>query len=99
MSDRIFLALIAGLMTPLQAAINARVGRMLRLPIWAAAMFGAVFTVALIMIGLLTTALPCTKGAAEVTEQVIFSLLDRMGLFGLIAQPLTPHRVGSLAEC
>jgi transporter family-2 protein len=132
MSDQILLALIAGVMTPLQAAVNARLGRMLGSPIWAAAVSGAVLTVALVAIGLLTThALPRPKGVADlpwwawtgglygafflaattiavprlgsstmiamvVTGQVIFSLLlDRIGLFGLTAQPLTLHRVAA----
>jgi bacterial/archaeal transporter family-2 protein len=132
MSDQILLALIAGVMTPLQAAVNARLGRVLGSPIWAAAVSGAVLTVALVMIGLLTThALPRPKGAADlpwwawtgglygaffltattiavprlgsstmiamvVTGQVIFSLLlDRIGLFGLTAQPFTSHRVAA----
>jgi bacterial/archaeal transporter family-2 protein len=132
MSDQIVLALIAGVMTPLQAAVNARLGRMLGSPIWAAAVSGAVLTIVLAAIGLLTTrTLPRTTGAADlpwwawtgglygaffltattfamprlgsatmiamvVTGQVIFSLLlDRVGLFGLTAQPLTPHRVAA----
>ena len=130
MPGPVLLALIAGAMLPLQAAINARLGRVLGSPVWAAAVSGAVLTVALVLLGLFAIrTLPRTEGAATlpwwawtgglcgafvltattavaprlgtaamiamvVTGQVVCSLLlDRFGLFGLAAYPLTPRRL------
>jgi transporter family-2 protein len=126
----ILTALVAGAMLPLQAVINARLGRALGSSIWAASVSGAVTTIALVVLGFaVTRALPRTAGVAElpwwawtggrcgvlalagmtataprlgaaamialvVTGQVVFSLLlDRFGLFGLVAHPLTPQRM------
>jgi transporter family-2 protein len=45
------LAFVAGATLPLQAAINARLARLVGSPIWAAAISGAVLTVALVLAG------------------------------------------------
>lgn len=126
----LLLALLAGAMLPLQAAFNARLGRALGSPVWAASVSGAVTTMALVVIGAvvlrapprmaeagqlpwwawaggfcgvlalfgMTAAAPSlgasTMIAAVVCSQVAFSLLlDRFGLFGLAAQPLTARRM------
>jgi transporter family-2 protein len=47
----LFLALVAGAMLPLQAALNARLGRVLGSSIWAASVSGAVTTLTLVIIG------------------------------------------------
>jgi transporter family-2 protein len=123
-------ALLAGAMLPLQAVLNARLGRALGSPIWAASVSGAVTTITLLALGLVVTkAMPRIDSVAElpwwawagglcgvvalagmtaaaprlgaaamialvVTGQVVFSLvLDRFGLFGLAAHPLTPQRM------
>lgn len=58
-------ALVAGAMLPLQAALNARLGRLLGSPIWAAAFSGAVLTLALVLVGLaVLRSLPNVAGAA-----------------------------------
>ena len=46
------LALLAGAMLPLQAAINSRLGRALGGPVWAATVSGVVLTAALAAVGL-----------------------------------------------
>lgn len=61
----ILVALLAGTMLPLQAVINARLARPLGSPLWAAALSGAVTTVALVIVGLATTGgLPRSGGGA-----------------------------------
>lgn len=61
----VLLALAAGAMLPLQAAINARLARLLGSSVWAAAVSGAVLTAVLVAIGLLAVrALPRTAGVA-----------------------------------
>ena len=62
----IILALVAGAMLPLQAAINSRLGRVLGSPIWGAAVSGVVVTVALAVVGLVALrALPRTADLAS----------------------------------
>ncbi len=57
------LAVLAGVMLPLQAAINARLGRVVSSPVWAAAISGVVLTVALVVVApALTRAGPRTAG-------------------------------------
>ena len=59
----VIVALIAGAMLPIQAAVNARLGRTLGSPIWAAALSGAVLVIALAIAGLLAVrTLPRTAG-------------------------------------
>lgn len=48
------LAVFAGAMLPLQAAINARLGRVVGSPVWAAAISGIVLTVALTVVAAAT---------------------------------------------
>ncbi len=48
----VMLAVLAGTMLPLQAAINARLARVVGSPIWAAAISGLVLTAALILVGM-----------------------------------------------
>lgn len=63
----ILLALLAGAMLPVQAAMNARLGRTLGSPVWAAAVSGAVLTVALVVIGLVAArSMPRTTGLLTV---------------------------------
>ena len=50
-------------MLPIQAAINARLGRFLGSPVWAAAVSGAVLTAALVVLGLvMTRGMPRAEG-------------------------------------
>ncbi len=59
----VMLAVLAGTMLPLQAAINATLARMVGSPVWAAAISGLVLTVALGLLGMaMTRALPRTAG-------------------------------------
>ena len=60
------LALAAGVMLPAQSGINARLGRLLGSPIWAAAFSGAMLTVApaIVAVIALRTA-PTTAGEAD----------------------------------
>jgi len=55
MPGSVILAFIAGAMLPLQAAVNAQLGRMLGSSIWPTAMSGAVMTAALVIVGLIGT--------------------------------------------
>lgn len=60
------LAVVAGAMLPLQAAINARLARQVGSPVWAACLSGLVLTIALAAVGLaLTRAGPRLAGAAS----------------------------------
>jgi transporter family-2 protein len=54
----ILIALLAGAMLPLQAVFNARLGRVLGAPIWAAAVSGAVTTITLVVIGVVVMRTP-----------------------------------------
>ena len=47
----LLLAFLAGAMLPLQAALNARLGRVLGSPIWASSVSGAVTTLTLVIVG------------------------------------------------
>ncbi len=59
----VMLAGLAGTMLPLQAAINARLARVVGSPVWAAAISGLVLTAALAVLGLaMVRALPRTAG-------------------------------------
>lgn len=49
------LAIVAGAMLPLQAAINARLARLVGSPVWAACLSGLVLTAALAVVGLAAT--------------------------------------------
>ena len=63
----ILLALLAGAMLPVQAALNARLGRTLGSPVWAAAVSGAVLTIVLVAIGIVAVrSLPRTVGLMTV---------------------------------
>ena len=115
---------------PAQSAINARLGRLLGSPIWAATVSGAVLTVVLLIVAVaVTRAAPKTAGASilpwwawtgglcgalvltattavtprlgaatmialVMVGQVVCSiLLDRFGLLGLNATPLSARRI------
>ncbi|WP_169805715.1 DMT family transporter [Novosphingobium rosa] len=58
-------ALLFGVMLPLQAAINARLGRFLGSPIWAASISGAVTTLTLLVFGLFIRDLPRVTGIGQ----------------------------------
>lgn len=63
----ISLAVFAGAMLPVQAAMNARLGRTLGSPIWGAAVSGAVLTVALVAVGAVALRImPRTAGLSAV---------------------------------
>ena len=63
----ILFALLAGAMLPAQAAVNARLGRTLGSPVWAAAVSGAVLTIALVAIGIVAVrSMPRTVGLLTV---------------------------------
>ena len=63
----VLLALLAGTMLPVQAAINAPLGRSLGGAVWAATISGAVLTVALGAAALVTArGLPRTEDAGSV---------------------------------
>ena len=63
----ILLALLAGAMLPVQAAVNARLGRTLGSPVWAAAVSGAVMTIVLVAIGIVAVrSMPRTVGLLTV---------------------------------
>ena len=63
----ILLALLAGAMLPVQAAVNVRLGRTLGSPVWAAAVSGAVMTIVLVAIGIVAVrSMPRTVGLLTV---------------------------------
>ena len=89
-------ALIAGAMLPLQATLNARLGRLLGSPIWAAAVSGAVLTLALILVGLLVLRfLPTFAGAATLPWWAWTGGL--CGAFVLTATTAVAPRLGAAA--
>jgi transporter family-2 protein len=96
MPGTFLLALFAGAALPLQAAINARLGRLLGSPVWAAAVSGAVLTVALVVIGLSAfRGLPRTAGASTLPWWAWTGGL--CGAFVLSATTAVAPRIGTAA--
>jgi transporter family-2 protein len=94
MNTSILFALMAGTMLPLQAIINARLARPLDSPIWAAAVSGAVTTVALVLAGLATSrGLPRGHGVSYLP---IWSWTGGLcGAFALTAMTAAAPRLGA----
>ncbi|WP_027211400.1 DMT family transporter [Burkholderia sp. WSM2232] len=94
MNSSIFIALLAGTMLPMQAVINARLARPLGSPLWAAAISGAVTTIALVIIGLAASrGLPRSEGAADVP---LWSWTGGLcGAIALTAMTATAPRLGA----
>ncbi|WP_321858281.1 DMT family transporter [Burkholderia cenocepacia] len=94
MNSSIFWALIGGTMLPLQAVINGRLARPLGSPLWAAAVSGAVTTVALVVIGLATSrGLPRGEGAVDLP---VWSWSGGLcGALALTAMTATAPRLGA----
>ncbi|OLL29260.1 hypothetical protein BTH42_23330 [Burkholderia sp. SRS-W-2-2016] len=85
---------MAGTMLPLQAVINARLARPLGSPIWAAALSGAVTTIALVLIGLATSrGLPRGDGGVDLPAWSWTGGL--CGAFALTAMTATAPRIGA----
>ena len=107
----ILLAVLAGAMLPARAAINARLGRVVGSPVWAAAISGVVLTVALAVVaGALTRAGPRTAGLSSlpwwgwvgglcgaVTLSATTVVAPRLGTSGMIALVMAGQVVCSLA--
>jgi transporter family-2 protein len=90
----ILAALIAGVMLPLQAVFNARLGRVLGSPIWAASVSGAVTTITLVIVGLVVTRdLPRTAGAADLPWWAWAGGL--CGVFALAGMTAAAPRLGA----
>lgn len=107
----ILLAVLAGAMLPAQAAINARLGRVVGSPVWAAAISGVVLTVALAVVAAaLTRAGPRTAGLGNlpwwawvgglcgaITLSATTAVAPRLGTSGMIALVMAGQVVCSLA--
>lgn len=107
----VLLAVLAGAMLPAQAAINARLGRVVGSPIWAAAISGVVLTVALAVVAAaITRAGPRTVGlgtlpwwawvgglCGAVTLSATTAVAPRLGTASMIAMVMTGQVVCSLA--
>ncbi len=94
MINSILIAIVAGTMLPMQAVINARLARPLESPLWAAAISGAVTTVALVIIGLATTrGLPRGEGSADLPPWSWAGGL--CGAIALTAMTATAPRLGA----
>jgi transporter family-2 protein len=93
-NSSILIAIAGGAMLPMQAVINARLARALESPLWAAAVSGAVTTVALAMIGLATTRyLPRHEGSADLP---LWSWAGGLcGAIALTAMTVTAPRLGA----
>ena len=105
------LAALAGAMLPAQAAINARLGRAVGSPVWAAAISGVVLTIALTLVAAaLTRAGPRTDGlgglpwwawvgglCGAVTLAATTAVAPRLGTAGTIALVMAGQVVCSLA--
>lgn len=105
------LAVLAGGMLPLQAAINARLGDAVGGPVWAAAFSGLVLTVVLVIVaGLMSRGGPrldvlhtlpwwaWTGGFCGATLlSVSTALVPRLGAGPLIALVMTGQVLGSIA--
>ncbi len=94
MNGSILVALLAGTMLPLQAVINARLARPFGSPLWAAAISGAVTTVALVVIGLAASrGLPRSEDGAELP---LWSWAGGLcGAIALTAMTATAPRLGA----
>lgn len=105
------LAALAGAMLPAQAAINARLGRAVGSPVWAAAISGVVLTIALTLVAAaLTRAGPRTDSlgglpwwawvgglCGAVTLAATTAVAPRLGTAGTIALVMAGQVVCSLA--
>ena len=105
------LAVVAGGMLPLQAAINARLARVLGGPIWAAAVSGLILTVALVVVASAASrggprtsgldALPWWAWTGGLCGAVLLSsttaTAPRLGAGNMIALVMTGQVLGSLA--
>jgi transporter family-2 protein len=105
------LAMVAGVMLPLQSAINARLARAVGGPVWAAAFSGVVLTLALVLVAgamsrggprlqVLDT-LPWWAWVGGLCGAVLLSvataLTPRLGAERLIALIMTGQVLGSIA--
>ena len=105
------LAVIAGAMLPAQAAINARLGRAVGSPVWAAAISGMVLTAALALVATaMTRAGPRTDGLGSlpwwawigglcgaVTLSATTAAAPRLGTASMIALVMSGQVACSLA--
>ena len=105
------LAVLAGVMLPLQAALNARLAEAIGGPVWAAALSGLVLTVALTLVaGALSRAGPRIDGLSAlpwwawtggfcgaVLLSVSTALAPRLGAEQLIALVMAGQVLGSIA--
>jgi transporter family-2 protein len=83
-------------MLPLQAVVNARLGRSLGSPLWAAAVSGAVTTIALVLAGLATThGLP--RGGDGAGSPAWSWIGGLCGALALAAMTATVQRLGAAA--
>ena len=104
------LAVVAGAMLPLQAAINARLARVLGGPIWAAAVSGLVLTIALAVVASAATragprvtglsALPWWVWTGGFCGAIVLSatttIAPRLGTASMIALVMTGQVLSSL---
>ena len=107
----VMLAVLAGTMLPLQAAINARLARVVGSPVWAAAISGLVLTAALALLALaMVRALPRTTGidslpwwawtgglCGAVVLSATTTIAPRLGTASMIALVMFGQVVCSLA--
>ncbi len=107
----VMLAVLAGTMLPLQAAINARLARVVGSPVWAAAISGLVLTAILALAGsAMTRALPRMTGigglpwwawtgglCGAVVLSATTTIAPRLGTAGMIALVMFGQVVCSLA--
>lgn len=105
------LAIAAGAMLPLQAALNARLARVVGSPVWAAAISGLVLTVTLCLVALATLrsgprtvgmfALPWWAWTGGLCGAIVLSattaVAPRLGAATMIALVMTGQVVASLA--
>ena len=104
------IALLAGAMFPLQAALNARVAKVLHSPVWAAAISGAVLTVILVAVALMFVrptpsiaafrSIPAFSWAAGLCGVVVLvtttALAPRMGAASMVAFVIAGQIIGAL---
>ena len=105
------LAVVAGAMLPAQAAINARLGRAVGSPVWAAAISGVVLTITLALVATaMTRAGPRTAGLGSlpwwawigglcgaVTLSATTAVAPRLGTASMIALVMSGQVACSLA--